>query len=638
MSIALQDDSLGILFILDEGALVEVLRAALPAKVLAALASTSRQLCSLARSRVPFPLSVSSPEHAQLVLVSDAAGRPPFSGCEELELVAGHASDCLLAAGVLTKAQHWPELYWLELTVDFDEEQLAVGRSMDVYLAALMSPVVALQQLRGLDLRLPSLGPCTMGHIGQLVQLTRLELDVSEAAAAAAAGNQLGLPSLSALTALKYLTLNRVAAVQPAADLAGPFCLPSSLTALVLTYGDVQHPDPLACWLTHLPGCPKLEELEVIYGPQQHASTHPLVLVRLLSHHNKRVRLLAMYHDDGVSPVWGAAVPGLPDAAAPAGGEWHPGPALAALKGLEELSCGHSLSVREEAHWQHLAQLTALIKLASAAFSYTPALPAGTTLVVLQLQSCRVHLGGHGLGCLLLACPQLEAAGVTIAAPLVPTTVGCAGAQLQPHPKLSSFSLSNTYIWGSTTAPAARAPAAAAPAAAAAAAAAAPAAAAPPALPAPTGTAATIAHVAALAPVLRKVSSLGLYGWPASSSSSPAVGALPDLSSCTALTQLVFGSHVGDPGQGHPEQEQFLSMLRPLGGTLQRLVVHDAPRLNAQVALALQSALPQLQYVGLVRCGQQLLLLPAGDQSQQHRQVVDSVQQLLRPGLVLQVW
>jgi hypothetical protein len=138
--------------------------------------------------------------------------------------------------------------------------------------------------------------------------------------------------------------------------------------------------------------------------------------------------------------------------------------------------------------------------------------------------------------------------------------------------------------------------------------------------------------------VLSKVSSLGLYGWPASSSSSPAAGALPDLSSCTALTELVFGSHVGNPGLGHPEQEQFLSMLRPLGGTLQRLVVHDAPRLNAQVALALQSAMPQLQYVGLVCCGQQLPLLPAGDQPQQYKQVLDSVQQLLRPGLVLKVW
>jgi hypothetical protein len=111
------------------------------------------------------------------------------------------------------------------------------------------------------------------------------------------------------------------------------------------------------------------------------------------------------------------------------------------------------------------------------------------------------------------------------------------------------------------------------------------------------------------------------------------MGTLPDLSPCTGLTQLAFHCH-HNIGQVHPEQEQYLSMVVPLGAKLQHLEVWDAPRLNARVALGLQSMLPQLQSVELRRCGGQLPLLLGGSQ-QQEQQVLESVRQLLRPGLVL---
>jgi hypothetical protein len=74
-------------------------------------------------------------------------------------------------------------------------------------------------------------------------------------------------------------------------------------------------------------------------------------------------------------------------------------------------------------------------------------------------------------------------------------------------------------------------------------------------------------------------------------------------------------------------------MLRPLGGTLQFFHVLSAPRVNARVVLVLQSLLPQLHVVWLQACGKQLPLMPAGSQAEQEQQALDSVKQLLRPGL-----
>jgi hypothetical protein len=360
--------------------------------------------------------------------------------------------------------------------------------------------------------------------------------------------------------------------------------------------------------------------VEVDYGPLQHASTHPRALVRILAQHSPRLRQLQLFYDHHDSTVWGAAVAGLPDAAGAVEGEWHPGPALAALNGLEVLEVAEMFSVREEPHWQDLAQLTALTRLSFAAFHYAPALPAGACLSVVQLERCYANLGGHGLGRLLLACPQLETAFVTIAAPLVSAAVGPCEGQLQPHPRLKTLQLHKCQSWGSAAAAAAAIAAGPPP---------------PPPAAAAAAAASATAQFHALAPVLSGVSHLELHGWPAgSSSNSPAVGTLPDLSPCTAVTKLMFRGHHGDSVRSQPEQEQFLSMLGPLV-QLQRLEVWEAARLNARVALVLQSMLPQVQCVKLVRCG---WLLPDAytDHSQEQR-ALSSVRQLLRPGLEVDV-
>jgi hypothetical protein len=360
-----------------------------------------------------------------------------------------------------------------------------------------------------------------------------------------------------------------------------------------------------------------------MYGHQQHAGTHPRALVRMLAQHTPHLRELQCWHEGDEPPVWGAAVEGLPDAADPVDQEWHPGPALAALKGLQELTGEYALSVRKEPHWQHLVQLSALTKLDWAAFHYAPPLQAGATLSVLELEGCYIHLGGRGLGRLLLACPQLHTADVTLATPLATTAKGPCEAQLQPHPTLRTLQLRKCYSWSSAT------PAAAAPVAAAAAAAT---------MAAATAGSGATGQFGELASVLSKVSRLELYDWPAGSSRSPVLGTLPDLSACTAVTRLVFKCYEGgpdrDPEPAQPEQEQFLSMVSPLV-QLQRLVLEGAPRVNARVALVLQSLLPCLQHIKLQGCGE--LLLEESATWLQQQQALDCVTQLLRPGLEVEV-
>jgi hypothetical protein len=611
--------SLGILSILDKKSLVEVLCAAKEARLLGRLASTSKQLCTLARSSVPCYMTIYGPLQAQLLLRSHAHGRPPFSGCTRLHFTARDLGSCLLAAGVLNTVQPWTSLQGLGLHIELKAGELGSNQTVDFCVSSVLSALPSLQQLRSLELRLPELGPCSAANIGQLVQLTCLDLTVSRpalaaeegAAAEAAGGNRLDLGSWSRLTNLKRLEVKWAPAVQPAAAATGPFCLPSSLEVLIFGYETDPHPEALACWLTHVPGCPQLQEVGVNYGPQQHASTHPRVLVRLLAQHTPRLRDLQFWREAEVPPDWGAAVAGLPDAAGPVEGEWHPGPALAALRGLEVLCGDRLLTIEGEPHWQDLAQLTALTALLWTHIHYAPPLRAGATLGVLELDGCHIHLGGRGLGRLLLACPQLETADLILTAPLVSTPVGPSESPLQPHPSLKTFQLRNCHSWGS-----------AAPTAAAAA-------------PAAVAAVGVKAHFGALAPVLRGVLHLELHSWPAGSSSSPAVGTLPDLSNGTSLKKLVFVCHEGHPDQAQPEQEQFLSMVGALGGKLQGLEVRHAPRLNARVALVLQSLLPQLQRVVLNSCGAQLPLMPAGSTRQQVQQALDGVMQLLRPGLQL---
>jgi hypothetical protein len=206
-------NSLGILSHLHEDAVVEVLRAALDAKSLSALASTSRQLCSLARGRVPVLLLIQTTWARQVVLLSHARGRPPFSSATMLTMVAKDPAECLLAGGVLIAAQQWLAMQHLNLVVALQPERLPPGHSLDLCTGPLLSALPALQQLRCLVLRVPFLGPCSAGTIGQLVQLTRLELELRDTEAAAA-DVRVDLGSWSRLTKLKELELNEVPAVQ----------------------------------------------------------------------------------------------------------------------------------------------------------------------------------------------------------------------------------------------------------------------------------------------------------------------------------------------------------------------------------------------------------------------------------------
>jgi hypothetical protein len=103
--------------------------------------------------------------------------------------------------------------------------------------------------------------------------------------------------------------------------------------------------------------------------------------------------------------------------------------------------------------------------------------------------------------------------------------------------------------------------------------------------------------------VLGSLQKLHLKQWPRGSSSY-ADNALPDMSACTALTDLYFECSRGElgPQQVAPQLEAFASMLAPLV-QLRSVSVEDAPGVNARVALLLQSMLPELRWVSLNYCG-----------------------------------
>jgi hypothetical protein len=85
-----------------------------------------------------------------------------------------------------------------------------------------------------------------------------------------------------------------------------------------------------------------------------------------------------------------------------------------------------------------------------------------------------------------------------------------------------------------------------------------------------------------------------------------------------------------------PEQEDFLLMLAPLV-QLRCLEVSRAPRLNARVALVLQTMLPKLRKLILKDCGSQLPLEAASAIQQGREEILGKVKELLRPGLQLVV-
>jgi hypothetical protein len=164
------------------------------------------------------------------------------------------------------------------------------------------------------------------------------------------------LTGLSCLKQLQQLCLHFAPPVQPAAGLHGPFCLPGSLTSF--SFYDTDYDTGFAGpWLTHLRGCPNLQELHLFYKHQEHASAHPSAVVELLADHHRQLRVLELC--DCANVQWGLAVPGLPDADAPEGEGWRPTAALAALTGLQHLA-SNGLRITDQADWQHLAQLTAL--------------------------------------------------------------------------------------------------------------------------------------------------------------------------------------------------------------------------------------------------------------------------------------
>jgi hypothetical protein len=288
---------------------------------------------------------------------------------------------------------------------------------------------------------------------------------------------------------------------------------------------------------------------------------------------------------------------------------WQPDASLAALKGLQRLAGGHLLQIRDQADWRHLAQATALTRLARVCISSVPEVQAGSTLRLLELDKCSVALGGYDLGRLLLASPRLQRATVDLSGVTAGAAPAAEGDRLPPHPALQELNLSAFEEWGNSSAAA--------------------------------------AQFAALAPVLSSVRLLSIHEWPPGSRREPLV--LPDLSACTALTSLEW---VGKERPGRREvpvaQEAVLCMVAPLK-QLQRLEVTNAPRVDAHIALGLQHMLPRLRHIKLQDCGS-LLYWPAsnaggrGDDSseseaddvdEREEQALQQVMQLLRPDLKL---
>jgi hypothetical protein len=403
---------------------------------------------------------------------------------------------------------------------------------------------------------------------------------------------------MSAMTNLVQLRLNWALAPHLPAGPEGPYCLPSSLVKLQLDSNSHDSATPMACWVAHLPGCHQLQELELYYGPLQHASAHPNAVVALLAQHNKQLRRLDV--SCGFYEVsWGSSVAGLPYEWGAAYKEWRPDAALAALTGLECLS-GRIMEVTmgQPKDWQHLAQMPALSKLGCARVVCVPeprGLPQPCAACALVKLFCSMALGGREAGVMLLACPNLQQADVTI----VPAAASSAGARLLPHPKLEALTLRHCEVWGSA--------------------------------------AAAAAQFAALAPVLSGVITLQILQWPHGSSRAAVV--MPDMSPCTALKELSFSGPRPPVPQVRSgplcEQEHILSMVSPLTG-LQRLWICDAPRVNARVALVLQSMLPQLQRVELINCGK-LLHVDRGEEGSQADEgmLLQGVRQLLRADLQL---
>jgi hypothetical protein len=356
----------------------------------------------------------------------------------------------------------------------------------------------------------------------------------------------------------------------------------------------------MAYWVTHLPGCPQLQYLDLEYWWKQHSSAHPARVVSMCAAHTPRLRTLVLddydFYDD-LPTTWGWSLPGLPDAEGPAEGGWHPDEALASLTELECLHALGELHISSQADWQQLAQLRALTDVAGVHIHCAPLQEAVTSLGLLELHG-DATLGGHDLKQLLLAFPNLKTAGLSIRGPIHTTSVQPAATQPSQHPSLCELKLRDCFSWGSS--------------------------------------AAAAAQLGPLGGILAGVSQLTLTGWPCGYCSNPeAWCGLPDLSAYTGLVGVCFGCSTADDLLPL-EQEDLLSMLRPLV-QLTSLHLMNAPRVNARIALPLQPMLPGLKSVRLDECGGDVPLAQRGQQQQwqAEQRLLAKVKQLLKPGLVL---
>jgi hypothetical protein len=320
-----------------------------------------------------YSLHVNNRTQASYIVRAQRNGRP-FTGCTQLYMQAADLPACSAAHHVLSKAQQWPALQQLQLSLPTITKQ-----QQPTLLPGVLRSVSALQHLRSLELFLPYFDSSAAGHVGQMTHLTALTLAVTEAAAHVPED----LCALSRLRQLKHLSLEPAPAVQPAAAPGGPYCLPGSLTSLNFDQlaafeldedGDAAH---MAYWLTHLPACRQLEQLRVLWKGEQHPSAHPAAVARLLAQHCPRLCALTM---TALLADWDTSVAGLPDAVAPS--SWLAEGGLAALSGLESLEAV-DMSISTEAQLQQLAQLSCLTCLGEATFECVLSQPISTFLRVL---------------------------------------------------------------------------------------------------------------------------------------------------------------------------------------------------------------------------------------------------------------
>lgn len=592
-----QPPSLSNLDALDENALVEVLRAAKASGTLRCFANANWRLCTLARSRVPYQLLLQDLEQGSLLLGSHVLSRAPFSGCTRLHMLQGLGGSSL-APVVVAMASQWPALRHLEVATD-----PAMYGKLPPVLPALPS---LQQQLQSLELAVATFYTDYAECVAQLVQLTSLQLMLYDA------GEVWGMDrftadllALSRLTRLARMTLDEPPPVQRAAAASGPFCLPSSLTYLRFAGGKVfsrqWYVSPMHSWLTHLPGCPQLQHLEVVYSTEQHSSARPPRLIRMCAQHNQQLRVLKLdkyrqfsWSDPDIN--WGRRVQGLSDADGDADGRWHPDAALGSLKQLQCLHAMKELHISSPAEWQHLAQATALTELDGVNIHAAPLQEEGTTLSLVSVGSCIISLRGSDVARLLVACSALESAAFQLIEQLSPAAAPLASQQLITHPRLAKLELKDCLCWGETW---------------------------------DNGgtyssrSAAAAAELSAMTGVLGGVSELALSDWPCGTDSGSPTGlSLPDLSHCRGLVLLRLSSCSYGDRAATPEQDDVVSMLSPLL-QLRSLSLQNLRRVNARIVLQLRSMLPHLRHVSLRHCD----ALPLAESAE--------VQQQLGPGVEL---